>query len=152
MSSEWFEVRKLSTQDVSEILLIQAESNLSYWSEESYKEEAIRADTLSFVAINKYETVGFIVARILQSESHNEVEIYNFGVLKKYQKLGVGSKLLQKLFTKLGEKKSIIWLEVRKSNIKALNFYEKYNFEKIGTRKNFFSNPTEDAILMKCEI
>ncbi len=155
MDNEWFEIRKLSTHDVSQILIIQEESNLSFWSKDAYNDEAIRADTLSFVAIQSNDgskVIGFIIARLLISESQNEVEIYNFGVLKEYQKLGVGSKVLQKLLNHLGEKHSIIWLEVRKSNITAINFYEKYNFKNVGIRKNFFSKPTEDAILMKCEI
>ena len=41
-------------------------------------------------------------------------------------------------------------LEVRKSNKAAIDLYEKYQFTRLGERKNYYSNPTEDAIIMEC--
>ena len=42
-----------------------------------------------------------------------------------------------------------IFLEVRESNQIAINFYLKAGFEKISVRKRFYSNPTENALIMK---
>jgi ribosomal-protein-alanine N-acetyltransferase len=39
-------------------------------------------------------------------------------------------------------------LEVRASNISAINLYEKLGFENKGVRKNFYEKPIEDAIIM----
>ena len=45
-------------------------------------------------------------------------------------------------------------LEVRSSNIAAITLYEKFGFEKVGIRKNYYThnNKTEDAILMTRKI
>ena len=44
-----------------------------------------------------------------------------------------------------------IFLEVRESNQVAINFYKKNNFKQISIRKGYYSDPTEDAIIMKME-
>ena len=43
-------------------------------------------------------------------------------------------------------------LEVRKSNDPAINFYLKFKFKISGERKNYYSNPIEDAYVMELEI
>ena len=45
-----------------------------------------------------------------------------------------------------------IFLEVRESNKVAINFYKKNNFKEISIRKNYYSEPTENAIIMKLEV
>jgi ribosomal-protein-alanine N-acetyltransferase len=45
-----------------------------------------------------------------------------------------------------------IILEVRKSNNPAINFYLKFNFTIAGERKNYYSNPIEDAYVMELEV
>ena len=45
------------------------------------------------------------------------------------------------------ENADFVTLEVRKSNGPAIRLYEKCGFEKAGERKNFYSTPTEDALL-----
>jgi hypothetical protein len=42
-----------------------------------------------------------------------------------------------------------ITLEVRESNLPAIELYEKSGFERMGIRKNFYSNPAENAIVMR---
>ena len=44
------------------------------------------------------------------------------------------------------------FLEVRESNLSAINFYKKNNFKQISIRKKYYSEPTEDAIIMKLEV
>ena len=44
---------------------------------------------------------------------------------------------------------SIVFLEVRVSNHKAINFYEKFGFKRDAIRYNYYEgNPKEDALLM----
>lgn len=79
-----------------------------------------------------------------------ECEIYNIAVKREFQNRGIGNKLVNKLVLLAKEHNSqSIWLEVRNSNTKAINFYQKNNFRQIYERKNFYSNPSENAIVMK---
>ena len=41
-----------------------------------------------------------------------------------------------------------ISLEVRKSNEPAIALYKSFGFEQNGLRKNYYKNPTEDALIM----
>ena len=45
-----------------------------------------------------------------------------------------------------------IFLEVRESNQVAINFYKKNKFNQISIRKNYYSEPNENAIIMKLEV
>ena len=40
-----------------------------------------------------------------------------------------------------------VFLEVRKSNLEAINFYKKYNFKQIGVRKDYYKDPIENALV-----
>jgi [ribosomal protein S18]-alanine N-acetyltransferase len=148
-------IRSVKNSDIASIIAIQTQANLSRWTRSDYEKEIDRNDSYMFVAEICVEIVGFIVARltivgdILQK---NELEIYNIGVLQNKRNLKIGSKLLTIIQNNESLKPYIIWLEVRKSNKTAIKFYEKHNFIKVGERKNFFSNPVEDALLLKCEI
>ena len=42
-----------------------------------------------------------------------------------------------------------VFLEVRCKNKDAISLYEHYGFKKIGIRKEYYSAPTDDALLME---
>jgi len=82
-----------------------------------------------------------------------ECEIYNIAVKEEFQNRGIGNKLLNKivLLAKKHNSQSI-WLEVRNSNSRAIRFYQKNDFRQIYERKNFYSNPLENAMVMKRDL
>ena len=47
------------------------------------------------------------------------------------------------------EKIQKITLEVRRSNQIAISLYKKYDFKEISVRKNYYKNPTEDAVILQ---
>lgn len=145
------EILKMTIDDIEQIINVQQISNLSYWSYDAYADEINREDSFPIIAKSYNRTVGFLVARIIQAE--NFAEIYNIGVDLNYRRKKIGENLL-KCFIKYCLENSLekIFLEVRESNETAIKFYLKNNFAVIGKRKNFYSNPTEDAILMAKEI
>lgn len=145
------EILKMKADDIEEVLKIQQESNLSYWSFEDYKGEIDREDSFSIVAKNNNQTVGFLVARLIKVE--NCAELYNIGVDLNFRRKKVGEKLLESL-VKYGFDNNLekVFLEVRESNQTAIKFYLKNKFAVIGKRKNFYSNPTENAILMELNL
>ena len=71
-------------------------------------------------------------------------EILNFCVEHEYQKQGIGNLLYNEV---LKISNGIISLEVRVSNLNAINFYEKRGFKRVAIRRGYYSNG-EDAILM----
>jgi molybdenum cofactor guanylyltransferase len=144
-------VEKMTVADIENILQIQQESNLGYWSPEAYEGEIIREDSFSITAKINHQTVGFLVGRLIKEE--NCAELYNIGVDVNFRGKKVGTKLLES-FVKYCVKNDLekIFLEVRESNETAIRFYVQNDFALIGKRKNFYNNPAEDAILMVKEL
>lgn len=83
----------------------------------------------------------------------DEAEIASVCVDPAYRRLGGGRKLLQTLLkrARLSGAQNV-YLEVRASNQAAQKLYRGAGFECIGVRKRYYTNPSEDAVLMRCEI
>ena len=82
----------------------------------------------------------------------DNVEIINLYVDEEYQGMGFGSMIMDFVID-ICEQSSIqnLSLEVRSSNIKAINLYKKYGLKESHIRKNYYVNDnkeTEDAIVM----
>ena len=78
----------------------------------------------------------------------DELNLLQIAVDSKYQQKGLGGTLLRdsiklaKTYGTIG-----IYLEVRASNTPAIHLYRSYGFEQVGTRKNYYSTPAEDAFV-----
>ncbi len=92
--------------------------------------------------------VGYVKARI----TRGEIEIISILVDKKHRNKGVGKSLIKKLLDIANEKKiQHIFLEVSIENKIALKLYKKFNFTKVGNRKDYYSynGRNIDAYIMK---
>jgi ribosomal-protein-alanine N-acetyltransferase len=102
-----------------------------------------------FIAKMNGKIIGFISARLIAPE----MEIFNIAVLPEFRKQGIGGKLFgQILDCAVKNEAKVCWLEVRESNKIARKFYENLKFEIVGKRKNYYTNPAEDAILLEFKI
>lgn len=151
LNSEEVQILNTTIELIPEIVKIGIECGLSYWSEKDYASELGNDTTFSSIAIKDGTAIGFIVLKII---SPDEGEILNFAVIEDFQRQGIGEKLFCNTTEKAAQSFYIktIWLEVRESNIKAIGFYQKLSFTKVGIRKNFYTNPVENAVLMKFEL
>ncbi len=113
------------------------------WSEKSFREEAENNLAKYFVAEEDGNIIGYCGIWCVQDEG----QITNIAVLPEYRRLGVASRLLERLIDECSELLQMV-LEVRESNVGAISLYEKYGFKKAGMRKNFYHSPTENAIIM----
>ena len=149
-------IRKVRKGDIDRIIDIERSwHHLSHWSIDSYY-RLLNDDsfTSSFVAeiednSNRPNIVGFVIFHIAGDVS----EIYNIAVENNYARSGVGQQLMSAAIQESGRRKARrVVLEVRKSNHPAINFYLKFTFKIAGERKNYYSNPPEDAYVMELEI
>ncbi len=99
-----------------------------------------------FCFIDSKETKGYL----LFSKVLDEGEILDVAVSPFFRKQKIAKNLLEetKLFSQNNQISSI-YLEVREKNIPAILLYQKAGFKKIGTRKNYYSNPKENALIFK---
>ena len=149
-------IRKARKGDIDRIIDIERSwHHLSHWSIDSYY-RLLNDDsfTSSFVAEAESEKgrsqiVGFVIFHIAADVS----EIYNIAVESTHARSGIGDQLMRAAIEESGRRNARkVILEVRKSNNPAINFYLKFNFKIAGDRKNYYSNPIEDAYVMELDI
>lgn len=149
-------IRKVRKSDIDRIVDIERSwHHLSHWSIDSYYRLLKDDDfTSSFVAEIDDEAagtsiVGFVIFHIVADAA----EIYNIAVESGYARSGIGKQLMKVAIEESGRKKAgKVVLEVRKSNDPAINFYLGFDFTIVGERKNYYSNPIEDAYVMEYHI
>ena len=115
------------------------------WSEKSLREELDNDQAHFLCAVAD----GFIAGYIGVQEIVGEAYITNVAVSEKFRRRGIAEKLLEE--AERGAIKRgcmLITLEVRASNDPAKALYKKRGFKEVGTRKNFYSDPREDAEIM----
>ena len=133
--------------DILEIKKIEEECWLSPWTVEAYRTEQMHPDSVMLKAhLDDGTIVGFLAGR---SPAGGEAEILNIGTALAFQRRGIGSAMIDKFRSICtGRQVSAIWLEVRATNHKAIDFYKSHGFVRRGVRPNFYSDPPEDADLM----
>jgi ribosomal-protein-alanine N-acetyltransferase len=150
-------IRPIEASHTGDLIRIAEETNLSPWTAQSYLDEIKNTDAIMWrLAAKDNSTIGFVVGRLViggRVETQIDAEIYNIAVTENQQGRGCGQFLFN-AFTESCQEKGVtgIWLEVRESNQKAIRFYEKNGFERIKTRRTFYDNPREHAILMKLSL
>ncbi len=151
-------LESMQQADLPQVVAIASEVKLGVWRIEDYKEELNRKDSYLLAAKRCRTVIGFIAVRFTLADSNNksvcsEADIINIGVLKNYQRKGIGSLLLNKFLIDTEKLKiKTVWLEVRESNTEAQNFYCSRSFVQIQKRKNFYTQPSEDALVMRLEL
>jgi [ribosomal protein S18]-alanine N-acetyltransferase len=146
-------IRKAAQDDIGRIVDIERSwHHLSHWSVDSYY-RLITDDpfTNSFVAeIEDADGLISIVGFVIYHMAAGVSEIYNIAVESGHARLGVGKQLMSAAIEDSRSRKAQkVMLEVRKSNVGAINFYLGFKFEIVGDRKNYYSNPLEDAYVME---
>jgi len=92
---------------------------------------------------------GQLIAQSFSYLVKDELHILNISVSPEYQGLGLG-KMLMRHILELAEKKGAVigTLEVRESNTVARSLYEGLEFKHVGTRKSYYQNNGEDALVL----
>lgn len=131
--------------DIAEIAAIEKECIPNGWSEKGFSDWLQNKNTVIFKAVQNSEIIGFANG----SWVLDEAELLNIAVVEKSRRNGIAQMLFDALENYFKEQNAEkIFLEVREKNPSAINFYEKNGFEKNGLRKNYYSNPTDNGVLM----
>lgn len=140
---------KMTLSHISAVAEIERECFSSPWSENALKEETENPNARFFVAISDGKVVGYGGMHSVLGENY----IDNIAVAHTYRRKGVATAILAVLEETAEKEDGIfITLEVRESNTVAINLYEKSGYKRVGTRKKFYTFPTEDAAIMTKEL
>lgn len=139
-------LRTLFKSDIPKILEIEEAVHLAPWSQDTFN-TCFQTGCLGWLVEVEKKIVGFIVVSMRMEECH----ILNLCVAHKYQHQGYGRQLLQYALTQVHQKGAgIAYLEVRRSNIRAISLYRQMKFMLIGERKDYYpvaDGGHEDALI-----
>jgi len=131
--------------DLPSITDIESDQFPDPWTAGVFREIIDHDNQTLYAAKNGEQVVGYIAVWILEDELH----ILNICVAGPYQRQGIGSQLLiHALGLKRDQEIETIFLEVRHSNDAALKLYEKFGFEVLYRRKNYYASGA-DALVMR---
>ena len=139
-------IKAMSFADLEALEAIEKELFSSGWSLEDFAKELKATDLAKiFVLWLDDEIIGFVSLR----EIFERGEITNLAVKSSYQSKGYGRKLLRfALDTMSNDGMEAAFLEVRVSNLKALELYKSEGFIIMRKRKSYYSDNYEDAYEM----
>ena len=139
-------IKKLTSNDIDyieQIFNLEKEIFKNSAFSIEYLKTLIKNDN-SFIYI--YLIDNQVCGYLMVLDSIDVYEILAIATIEEYRNKGIAQELLDKIKTK------DIFLEVRESNQTAINFYKKNKFKEISVRKNYYSEPNENAIIMKLEV
>jgi ribosomal-protein-alanine N-acetyltransferase len=139
-------IRPLTVARLDEVLEIERVSFSDPWSREMFRSELmIGGGTYARLAERDGALVGYLCAVLVADEAH----VGNLAVDPSERRQGVAQLLLDDLVEAARSRGARrVTLEVRESNENARKFYYKNDFIDIAIRKNYYRNPSEDAIVM----
>ena len=148
-------IREMRIEDIGPIAEMESRDSTSVWDQTGLFTFFVRDDAVMLVADDNDDPqaeeewstslVGF--AGLLAAPP--DADILDITVSGDRRNEGIGTQLFLKLLGAARDKGvDSVYLEVRVGNAPARHLYEKFGFEEIGYRKNYYTNPTEDAITM----
>jgi ribosomal-protein-alanine N-acetyltransferase len=133
--------------DLDGVLEVESESFTNPWTREMYTWE-LQNRTVCHIFVartHRCSVAGFCAFWLVLDEIH----INNVAVRPQFRGRGIGSALLHQALAeakRLGARRAT--LEVRASNTAARRLYERLGFYVAATRRNYYTKPVEDALIL----
>ena len=143
------QVRRMLEADLPCVESIEKESFSNPWSIDSVQKAMQNSENVYLVADIDGRVVGYAGFWC----SFESADLCNIAVAPGFRRRGVAVAILQEAFQLLAEKDvQKILLEVRCSNEPAILLYQREGFEILTIRKEYYTNPREDAWIMQKEL
>lgn len=138
-------LRKLVKADMQQMLVIEKAAHIAPWTEEAFK-ICFRTGYVSWGIEVDHAIIGFVIVSVQADECH----ILNIAIAATHQRQGWGRQLIEHALLEAKQKGAgIAYLEVRRSNSRAISLYRKMHFQLIGERKDYYTTVAglEDALI-----
>ncbi len=142
--------RPMDLEDIGQICEIEKECFPTPWTAAAFYNELVNNHFAKYVVMEwEGEIIGYGGVWLIMDEAH----ITNIAVRERYRGQKWGTRLLAEIMAMATVNgMSRITLEVRVSNAIAQRLYEKFGFHATGTRKRYYSDNQEDAIIMWADL
>ncbi len=142
-------VEKMTNDDIQRVMEIEHASFSAPWSRQMFLSELSEAPFSSSYVVRENRSrriVGYITFRVV----FDDLSVMNLAVDPAYRKRGIGGELIR-FAMRIGHTGGVrrATLEVRATNLAAQNLYKKFGFREVGCRPNYYSRPTEHALVFE---
>ncbi len=139
-------IRRMRLEDLKQVVILEQQIFSRPWSEQSFLSALKQQDTIYLVAEENGVVQGYLGIWCTAEDG----DLCNMAVAQNVRCSGVASGLLlQGMDSCRKQGMQRILLEVRESNLPARKLYEQHGFQSIGVRKQYYSDPLEDALMME---
>jgi [ribosomal protein S18]-alanine N-acetyltransferase len=150
-AESWVIERVETAGDLDAVIEVEALSFTNPWTREMYLREMDHQRVSYIHAIRARGGVhdGIVAGFCSFWLIFDELHINNLAVRPEFRRLGMGTALLEHAMqagASLGARHAT--LEVRRSNEAARRIYERLGFEEGGIRRNYYTSPREDALIL----
>ncbi|MBX3278795.1 MAG: ribosomal protein S18-alanine N-acetyltransferase [Acidobacteria bacterium] len=153
-SSEIVRIESLTEDRIEEVRELERSCGLRSFDASWYESELRRESSVFIIAIELGDESGGepVVGAITGWVVAGDWEVDNLAVSKAHRRKGIGLALMKAAAGRaalLGVQRAV--LEVRYGNVAAQTLYHRLGFREAGRRRNYYSDPVEDALLLMCE-
>jgi ribosomal-protein-alanine N-acetyltransferase len=139
------DVRALSAADLDAIEQIERASYPAGWSRSMFAAELAKPSSVALGAFEEGVLVGYVIVSRYVDAWH----VMNVAVAPEHRRRGVASTLLERvLHATADDPRRGYTLEVRVSNLGAIELYERFAFRRKGLRRGYYTDNREDALIM----
>jgi ribosomal-protein-alanine N-acetyltransferase len=125
------------------VIAIERRSFPTPWSLAMFVLELSKSPGVCLAAVQRDELLGYLVCSRYDRVWH----LMNIAVDPVERRQGLGFRLLAAMLERAGSDEPYT-LEVRASNTAAIALYERFGFRSAGTRRRYYSDTGEDAMVM----
>ena len=143
------ELRRLLLDDLREIEEIERRSYPTPWSRSMFAGELAKPSSICLGAFQADDEEAALVGYLIVSRYVDAWHVMNVAVDPQHRGRGVGTMLLERLFDLTADDaRRGYTLEVRVTNVKAIDLYERLGFRSRGLRRGYYTDNREDALIM----
>ncbi len=143
MSTRPITIRPLGYSDLPQVISIERRAFPTAWSLGMFVLELSKPSGICLAAVRDSKLVGYLICARYADVWH----LMNIAVDPPMRRRGIATGLLEEMINRAGEDASYT-LEVRPSNATAIALYERFGFRCAGTRRRYYHDTGEDAVIM----
>jgi ribosomal-protein-alanine N-acetyltransferase len=143
MSTEPVTVRALGFSDLPQVISIERRAFPTPWSLSMFVLELSKPSGVCLAAVVDKHVLGYLICARYADVWH----LMNIAVDPAARRRGVASAMLEQMLVRAGQDEAYT-LEVRPSNVGAIALYERFGFRSAGTRRRYYRDTGEDAVIM----
>jgi [ribosomal protein S18]-alanine N-acetyltransferase len=139
--------RAIRDDDIAGVALIEKDVYVFPWSAGNFR-DSLLSGYQCWGCWADGELIGYAIILVSLDEAH----LLNFAVSRGWQNQGVGARFLNFVINE--SRREMLYLEVRPSNVIGRRLYERFGFQQLGLRRNYYPATTgrEDALFLGLNI